>query len=275
VPLACRAAHRIAAGLLDTHDPSPVPSELARRERAREIAGEVDHQRPPERLHRPRTYHYPATALGERATGAEEKRRLILDAAAHVFARKGFHASRVGDIAEEAGVAHGLLYHYFDSKDEVLDTIFREHWEQVLERLHAAETSPEPPEQQLRSVAHVLLRGWLREPDVVSVVIREIARSAHLAERATELLRPVGVIRRIIERGQAAGDFRRDLDAETAAIVFYGGIDELISGWVLGRLVGDERDVANAERHVVGMQIAALAPSADELGEARRADVTA
>jgi AcrR family transcriptional regulator len=211
--------------------------------------------------------------LGERATGAEEKRRLILDAAARVFARKGFHASRVGDIAEEAGVAHGLLYHYFASKDEVLDTIFREHWEQVLERLHAVETSNEPPQQQLRGVANVLLRGWLREPDVVSVVIREIARSAHLAERATELLRPVGVIRRIIERGQAAGDFRRDLDAETAAIVFYGGVDELISGWVLGRLAGDERDVALAERHVVEMLTAALA--ADELREPSGADVPA
>jgi AcrR family transcriptional regulator len=211
--------------------------------------------------------------LGERATGAEEKRRLILDAAARVFARKGFHASRVGDIAEEAGVAHGLLYHYFESKDEVLDTIFREHWEQVLERLHSVEVSSEAPEQQLRDVANVLLRGWLREPDVVSVVIREIARSAHLAERATELLRPVGVIRRIIERGQEAGDFRRDLDAETAAIVFYGGVDELISGWVLGRLAGDERHVADAERHVVEMLTTALA--ADELREPRGADVPA
>jgi TetR/AcrR family transcriptional regulator, fatty acid metabolism regulator protein len=211
--------------------------------------------------------------LGERATGAEEKRRLILDAAARVFARKGFYASRVGDIAEEAGVAHGLLYHYFESKDEVLDTIFREHWEQVLERLHSVETSREAPEQQLRDVANVLLRGWLREPDVVSVVIREIARSAHLAERATELLRPVGVIRRIIERGQATGDFRRDLDAETAAIVFYGAVDELISGWVLGRLPGDERDVTHAERHVVEMLTTALA--ADELREPRGADVPA
>ena len=213
--------------------------------------------------------------MTERATGAEEKRRLILDAAARVFARKGFHASRVGDIAEEAGVAHGLLYHYFASKEEVLDTIFREHWEQVLERLHAVESSGEPPTEQLRGVAGVLLRGWLREPDVVSVVVGEIARSAQLKERATELLRPVGVIRRIIERAQASGVFRRDLDAETAAIVFYGGIDELISGWVLGRLVGDERDVAKAERHVVAMLTAALGASADELGEPRRADVPA
>ena len=75
--------------------------------------------------------------MNERSTAAEEKRRVILDAAVRVFARKGFHASRVGDIAEEAGVAHGLLYHYFSSKDEVLETIFREHWTALLERIHA------------------------------------------------------------------------------------------------------------------------------------------
>jgi AcrR family transcriptional regulator len=61
-----------------------------------------------------------------RSNAQEEKRRLLLDAAVRVFARKGYHASRVGDIAEEAGVAYGLLYHYFASKEEVLRTVFRE-----------------------------------------------------------------------------------------------------------------------------------------------------
>ena len=64
----------------------------------------------------------------------------MLDAAVRVFARKGFHASRVGDIAEEAGVAHGLLYHYFCSKDEVLETIFQENWTVLLERIAAVES---------------------------------------------------------------------------------------------------------------------------------------
>jgi TetR/AcrR family transcriptional regulator, fatty acid metabolism regulator protein len=50
-------------------------------------------------------------ALTERTQGVEDKRRQLLEAAVRVFARKGYHASRVGDIAEEAGVAHGLLYH--------------------------------------------------------------------------------------------------------------------------------------------------------------------
>jgi AcrR family transcriptional regulator len=196
--------------------------------------------------------------LAERSTVAEEKRRLILDAAAGVFARKGFHTSRVGDIAEEAGVAHGLLYHYFSSKDEVLDTIFREHWTSLLDRLHAVEADGDSAVEQLRGVAAILLRGWLTEPDVVCVVVREIARSPELTARVEELVRPIGAIRRIIERGQANGEFRADLDASTAAIVFYGGIDELLSAWVLGRLEADESVVAAAERHVVDVLVGGL-----------------
>ena len=64
--------------------------------------------------------------MTDRSIASEEKRRLILDAAVRVFARKGFHTCSVSYIAEEAGVAHGLLYHYYSSKDEVLETIFRE-----------------------------------------------------------------------------------------------------------------------------------------------------
>ena len=64
---------------------------------------------------------------------AADKRRLILDAAVRVFARQGFHTCRVSDIADEAGVAYGLVYHYFRSKDEVLDTLFLERWNVLLE----------------------------------------------------------------------------------------------------------------------------------------------
>ena len=187
----------------------------------------------------------------ERAVAAEEKRRTILDAAARVFARKGFHTSRVGDIAEEAGVAHGLLYHYFSSKDEVLETIFREHWTTLLERVHEAEQTGDDPIEQLRGIAAAMFEGWLNEPDVVRVVVREIARTEEISEHVGELVRPIGAIRRVIERGQAQGVLRDDLDASMAAVIFYGGIDELISGWVLGRIHGDADEVAAAEWHLV------------------------
>src|SRR3954452_7860730 len=204
-----------------------------------------------------------------------DRRGELLEAAVRVFARKGFHGSRVGDIAEEAGVAHGLLYHYFSSKDEVLETIFREHWSKVLDRVHAAETSEGSALARLHAIAHALLESWLVEPDVVRVVIREIARTAEIEEHVGELVKPIGAIRRVIESGQANGELRNDPDPDLSAIVFYGGIDELISGWVLGRLPGSEREVAAAERHVVEAFCSGLAANANELREARGADVPA
>ena len=202
-------------------------------------------------MHRARRYHYPTTALGERSTVAEEKRRIILDAAVRVFARKGFHTSRVGDIAEEAGVAHGLLYHYFSSKDEVLETIFRENWAILLERIDAVEQSDEPAREQLRHVAAIVLRTWRYQPNVVRVLVREIARTPELPQKIGEFVKPIQAIERIIERGRRAGEFRADLDPRMAATVFYGGIDEVLTGWVLGQLPDGDAEMAAAESTLV------------------------
>ena len=196
-----------------------------------------------------------------RSTVAEEKRRIILDAAVRVFARKGFHTSRVGDIAEEAGVAHGLLYHYFSSKDEVLETIFRENWAILVERIHAVEESGGPAREQLRHVAAILLRTWRHEPDVVRVLVREIVRSPEVGQRIDDLEKPIDAIQRIVERGQTTGEFRADIDSRLAGIVFYGGIDELLTGWVLGRLPDGDDTVAAAESLLVDVVCAGLTPA--------------
>ena len=167
-----------------------------------------------------------------------------------VFARSGFHTSRVGDIAEEAGVAHGLLYHYFSSKDEVLETIFRENWAVLVDRLDSIEASGEPAVDQLRHVAAVILRNWQHQPDVIRVLVREIARSPEVQARIGELVKPIAAVERIIARGQASGELRPDLDAKFAAVAFYGGIEELLSGWVLGQLPDDDESVAAGEQTV-------------------------
>src|SRR6266576_6870202 len=67
--------------------------------------------------------------------GAVDKRRLILDSAIHVFADQGFHHCRVSDVADAAGVAYGLVYHYFDSKEEILNTLFTERWQLMIDAI--------------------------------------------------------------------------------------------------------------------------------------------
>jgi len=181
----------------------------------------------------------------------EDKRRQLLDAAVRVFARKGFYASRVGDIAEEAGVAHGLLYHYFKSKDQVLEAVFQENWSLLILRIESVEETDEPAADQLRHIAAIVLRTWLHLPDVVRVVIQEFGRSPELGERIGELTLPIEAIQRVITRGIERGEFRQDIDPRFAATVVYGSIDELLTGWVLGRLPGGEEDVAIAEQTMV------------------------
>jgi TetR/AcrR family fatty acid metabolism transcriptional regulator len=187
-------------------------------------------------------------ALTGRTQGVEDKRRQLLDAAVRVFARKGYHASRVGDIAVEAGVAHGLLYHYFASKDQVLEAVFHENWSVLQARIASVEETDEPAADQLRHISAIVLRTWLHLPDVVRVVIREFGRSPELAERIGELAQPIDVIQRVIARGIQRGEFRKDIDSRVAATVVYGSIDELLTAWVLDRLPAGEEDVAAAEK---------------------------
>ena len=188
-----------------------------------------------------------------------DKRRLLLDAAVRVFARRGFHAARVGDIAEEAGVAHGLLYHYFSSKEEVLETIFRETWADLLAAVRDVEESGEPAREQLRQVAAILLRSWRRDPDLVRVLVRGVARSSELDRRVGDVGDAFAAIERIVRRGQEAGELRPELDARLTSVIFYGAIEELLTGWVLELLPDSDEDVARAEQTVVEIVSGGLA----------------
>ena len=189
--------------------------------------------------------------MTDRSIAQEEKRRLLLDAAVRVFARSGYHDCRVGDITREAGVAHGLLYHYFTSKEEVLQAVFRDAWSDVLEAFRGIEASDELPRERLRHVAAILLGSWRRDPDLVRVLVREIGRSPQVQQQVGELAQAFESIERIVAEGQREGEFRSDLDARLLAWIFYGAIEEILTGWVLGQLPDDDADVLRAEQTVV------------------------
>lgn len=176
-----------------------------------------------------------------------------------MFAEHGYHGARVGDIAEDAGVAHGLLYHYFASKDDVLRTIFAENWGDLLERFRAVEAAAEPAPDKLVGIAKILLRTWRNDPALVTVMVREVARSQLLQDQVEEVREAFAIVQRVIEEGQAAGAFRRDVDARLASWLFYGGLEEVLTGWVLGQLPDGDDDVARAERTAIEVALHGLA----------------
>lgn len=195
----------------------------------------------------------------DRSIASEDKRKRILDAAIRVFAEHGYHGARVGDIAEDAGVAHGLLYHYFASKDDVLKTIFVENWGQLLKRFRAVEETREPAEEKLAGIAKILLRTWRNDPALVTVMVREVARSQHIQGQVAEVGQAFAIIQRVIEEGQESGVFRSGIDARLASWVVYGGLEEVLTGWVLGQLPDSETDVTRAEETAVEVALRGLA----------------
>jgi TetR/AcrR family transcriptional regulator, fatty acid metabolism regulator protein len=201
--------------------------------------------------------------LAERAT---DRREEILQAAVRVFAQKGYHACRVSDIAAEAGVAHGLLYHYFRSKEDVLEEIFRATWSDLLAEVARIEERGGTALDQLRAVAALYLGSWLRAPDLIRVLVREVARSPEVGRRVDEIAAVFLAIRRIVEHGRASGELRADVDARLATWVFYGALEEILTGWVLGQLPGDEGDVRRAVDTVVEVIGGGLTPDRARIG---------
>jgi TetR/AcrR family transcriptional regulator, fatty acid metabolism regulator protein len=198
--------------------------------------------------------------LTDRSIAQTDKRTLILDAAIRVFAEHGYHGARVGDIAEDAGVAHGLLYHYFASKDDVLRTIFVENWGELIGRFRAVEEADEPAPEKLEGIAKILLRTWRNDPALVTVMVREVARSQQLQAQVDDVREAFAIVQRVIEEGQAEGAFRADVDARLASWIFYGGLEEVLTGWVLGQLPDSEDAVTRAEGTAVELALRGLTP---------------
>src|SRR5438309_9256787 len=141
---------------------------------------------------------------------AADKRRLILDAAVSVFARQGFHACRVSDIADEAGVAYGLVYHYFASKDEVLDTLFLERWNVMLELIRDVDAQPLPVREKLGAIASFIVDSYRHDPDLMKVIIVVVTRAANSFGQTHlgQIRAAYELIADIVTEAQAQGSFR-------------------------------------------------------------------
>ncbi|MBB4635464.1 TetR/AcrR family transcriptional regulator [Longimicrobium terrae] len=160
----------------------------------------------------------------------EDRPQEIMEAALRVFADRGFRAVRLEEIAEAAGVTKGTLYRYFKGKNELLFQAL-EHRQQLRSERFRQMTGEVagPASAKLRR----LLSGALAEyvdPEnarLHRLLMGELSNDA--PELARELLRNTLVrgwthVQRLIEEGQAAGEFRADADAEVVARIFLSGV---------------------------------------------------
>jgi len=179
----------------------------------------------------------PSRRLTARTLAIADKRGLILRAATQVFARNGFFQSQVADIARVAGVAAGTVYLYFQSKDDLLVSIFERTMRETLADGRAALEGMTDARQRLAHIAHLHLERLGRDRDLAVVFQVELRQSTKFMERfsSTLLQDYLALIRDTIALGQQSGVFRSDVSATTGAKIFFGALDEMATNWVLSK----------------------------------------
>src|SRR3982751_5206791 len=165
------------------------------------------------------------------------KRDSILRAAIDVFAERGFFNAQVADVARAAGVAAGTVYLYFRSKDDLLVSIFEKTMREAIEDGRATVAPLRDPIEKLGAIARVHLDRMGRDRSLAVVFQVELRQSTKFMERfSSTLLREyLGVIRAIVVEGQKSGAFRKELNPTLVAKLFFGGLDEMATNWVLSR----------------------------------------
>jgi AcrR family transcriptional regulator len=182
-----------------------------------------------------------------------DRRRQILDAAVRVFARQGFHSCRVADIADEAGVAYGLVYHYFRSKDQVMNELFTERWSLLLAAIEEIDGREVSARDKLDGVAGFIIDSYRHDPELMQVIIVEVTRAANSFGRThlPEINRAYESIEKIIADAQKNGDFRDDIDPRLASMWFYGAIEQILSGWVFEQIPAGTGDFDRAREMLI------------------------
>lgn len=191
--------------------------------------------------------------------GKDDKRQRILDAAVRVFAKKGFFASRVSDVASAAGIADGTVYLYFKSKDDILvslfDDVMSEHVAAAREEVDKANGAP----AKLRAIADHHLRLLGGKPDLAVVFQVELRQSTKFMElfTASWLMGYFELVEDAIASGQREGTIRADLPRKLAAHALFGALDALVTSWVLAR---NSFDLAQMAEPVVDLFLAGAVP---------------
>lgn len=183
-----------------------------------------------------------------RAEREADRRRVILRAAVEVFSRKGYHGCRIQDVAKEAGVAYGLVYHYFKNKDELLESVFASGWAGFLDRVQAELDHDHHFEARVRGVIHVAFEAYRRDPRGVKVLILEVGRSpaGGAVNRGSAFSQVILAAAQMFREAQDRKELPAHLDPTLCATMLFGCIEMGLTSFVMGLL--DRRDDATIDR---------------------------
>lgn len=198
------------------------------------------------------------STASKRRGAAPEKRERILKAAIKVFAKNGFYATRVSEIAKAAGVADGTIYLYFKNKDDVLITIFEEGIQELLAILREVAASDEPFERRVSRIIELQLGLLEAERDLAEVITVNLRQSSSLLKQyaAPLFMEYIDVIAGLIREGQKQGAFRKDLNPRVVARSLFGALDAILLTWALGE--ADPASLRKAASHCASLFLEGL-----------------
>jgi len=166
-----------------------------------------------------------------------DREKIIIDAALKVFSRKGYADTRMADIAREADMSYGLIYHYFENKEKLFDAIVEEWWTGFYNELEELQKRPLPTEEKLVGIIRYILSVYGSKPNQISIFVTEVSRGfvyhAHTKGK-DKFNRLFTLCREIIQEGQERGFLRKDIQAHYPTYVFLGSIDTFLSVMILG-----------------------------------------
>ncbi len=181
-------------------------------------------------------------AASDRGQGAaagaapEDRRQRILDAAVSVFARDGRHGARIQDIADAAGVAYGLVYHYFGTKDALLASIYDDNWRVFADVVEGIAIRPRPVDDKLRAIVDYAVGALDAFPDRVRIIVLEYGRSAARGDPLDhpDVARALGSVRDILAQAAREGRVAPDVDPHTLSLLWMGTLEAAVATTAFG-----------------------------------------
>ncbi|MBU2552274.1 MAG: TetR/AcrR family transcriptional regulator [Proteobacteria bacterium] len=158
------------------------------------------------------------------------KRDAIVQASVRVFAEQGYYNSRISDVVRTAGVAQGLFYYYFRSKEEILITIYQEAWWNLIARMDRLRRDMDDPLDQIRSALLYILKSFRVNPDLMKVLIMDVPRVDGFYNQENQGLyhRFFDDLAGFVREGQERGLVRPELSPLVAAYMIHASLDSLI-----------------------------------------------
>ena len=194
--------------------------------------------------------HKPAREGG--ADAEPEKRRAILHAAVRVFAEKGYHGCRIADVARAAGVAYGLVYHYFRNKDELLESVFAEQWAILMNAIQAIDEGPGTASDKIAGIYGFVFDVYKTAPAAVRVLILEVTRTTHALRAGSTretFERAVNLVADVVRQGRDRGELRPDVDPVVSATAILGALELAVSGMVVGLVPARTEEEIDLAKH--------------------------